>query len=102
MRQRAMLLTVVAGFLIAGGASAYWVMGYEPGADRSYDTDVEAPALKDRHPVVFFDSGHHNVHSIRGRYGPFARLMESDGCQVRAIGAPLTRGVLSEGQILVI
>lgn len=102
MRRLRIALAGVVVLGVAGAGAAYVLLNYEPGADSSYDTRVAAPALTDRHTRVLFDHGHRNSHSIKGRYGPFARLLESDGCRVSMTRAALTAESLAKADILVI
>jgi hypothetical protein len=99
-RRRGLVLGIAAVGLVA--AVAAWQMLREPGADRAYDTRVEAPALRERHPRVYFDHGHHNLHSLSGRYKPFGNLIASDGCRVRQISTTLTPDLLGRADVLVI
>ncbi len=102
MRRRRVFIGGAIVVAVVGAAGAYFALTYEPGADNSYDTRVAAPKLMERRPRVLFDSGHRNIHSIRGRYGPFARLIESDGCRVSTISAPFSAESLRGGGILVV
>lgn len=102
MRRPKLVWGVTAFVALAGAAGGYFALNYEPGADNAYDTRVSSPALRDRRPRVLFDRGHRNVHSIRGRYRPFARLIESDGCAVSTISAQFTPELLRNADILVI
>ena len=97
-------VTIPAALLLAALACTAWLLGpwRERGADDRYDTRVEAPALASKRPRVLFDHGHHNSHSISGRYGPFAKLIASDGCRVRQTAAPLTPALLRDADLLVI
>lgn len=89
------VIVVTAGVLV-------WALLREPGADSAYDTTVAAPQLVQRRPRVLFDAGHRNAHSPRGRYGPFCKLIESDGCRVSTIGGTIDGEALRAGDILVI
>ncbi len=55
--------------------------GQQPDSD--YDTRIAAPAYRMQHPVVRVDDAHHNRHSSRTGYAPFASLAEHDGYVVR-------------------
>jgi len=100
-RQR-ILIGGAVGLVIAGAAGAYFALTYEPGADNSYDTRVAAPKLVGRRPRVLFDRGHRNVHSAGGRYRPFVRLIESDGCRVSTISSAFSGETLRGADILVV
>jgi len=102
MRRRRILIGGVAVVAVVGAAGAYFALTYEPGADNSYDTRVAAPKLMGRRPRVLFDSGHRNLHSSAGRYGPFVRLIESDGCRASRISSAFSAESLRDGDILVV
>lgn len=50
--------------------------------DTTFNVGVARPAFTARHPRVSIDQAHHEFHTMGGRYGPFARLMKSDGLDV--------------------
>ncbi|MFL6202563.1 MAG: DUF4350 domain-containing protein [Thermoanaerobaculia bacterium] len=50
--------------------------------DPEFDTSVERPAYKFRHPAVVIDEAHSNFHTAEGRYKPLAELLRSDGYRV--------------------
>src|SRR5688572_4912707 len=103
MRARRVMLAVVATLIAAGtGAALYFEPWREPGADDRYDVTVLSPALHETTPRVHFDHGHNNVHSATGRYRPFVRLIESDGCKVYQSSAVFTPEVLEKADILVV
>lgn len=52
--------------------------------------------------LVFIDEGHHNFHTIEGRYLPFARLLEKDGYVVKGYKGEFTKEKLDACKILVI
>jgi len=53
-------------------------------------------------PVVFVDEGHHNFHTIEGRYKPFSKLLERDGYIIQAHKGEFSRESLAKSKILVI
>jgi len=53
-------------------------------------------------PVVFVDEGHHNFHTMDGRYKPFAQVLVSDGYQVKPSKGKLTLAHLKHADILVV
>jgi hypothetical protein len=72
-RKLAMLLVLTVA--LAGCASGDKV-------DRDFDTRVRNPAYAGNGPRVLFDEAHHNVHTARKSYRPFAELIEADGYRV--------------------
>jgi hypothetical protein len=101
MRARRLIGAVLAS-AAALSIGAVALLRYELGADTSFDTRVPRPALAARAPRVLFDHGHRNVHAAHGRYGPFVRLIEADGCRVTSSSGTLTPASLSGAGILVI
>lgn len=51
-------------------------------------------------PRVCVDEAHHNVHTIAGRFGPYARLLRGDGFRVTPFSAPITAAALAACDIL--
>ena len=70
--------------------------------DKSFDTHVARPAYLHDGPVILFDDAHHNWHRPSGSYRPFVRLVESDGCRVRANKETIAADVLTSADILVV
>ena len=72
-------------------------------ADTSFNPPIEKPAYASGSgPLVLVDEAHLNVHTITGRYLPFAELLRRDGYVVQASQSPFTRQALVRGKILVI
>jgi len=74
----------------------------EPGADAAYHPRVRAPRLAPARPVVWFDHGHHNVHSLDGRYRAFGELLRADGCRVRQVSGAFDAAQLRDAAVLVV
>jgi hypothetical protein len=51
-------------------------------------------------PLVLVDEAHHNFHTARGRFLPFARVLEADGFRVDSLEAPLSAASLAAARIL--
>jgi S1-C subfamily serine protease len=71
-------------------------------ADPNFDTKVNGPAYTDRHPAVLFDEAHHNMHTVDGRYKPFATLIKSDGYSVTAGQKKFSKEALKGYDVLII
>jgi len=95
-------IALLFGVLLVGAGLWYAAYRYEPGADSAFDTSVREPALAVSNPRVLFDHGHRNVHSIHGRYGPFAALVRADGCRATQSSGDLTPERLAGADVLVI
>lgn len=53
-------------------------------------------------PIVLIDEAHHNLHSINGRFKPFAQVLESDGYIVKPNRKKFTLENLKQADILVV
>lgn len=72
-------------------------------ADTSYKPAIELPAYSEGEgPVVFIDEGHHNFHTMGGRYATFANMLQRDGYVVKPYVGEFTMKKLQPGKILVI
>jgi hypothetical protein len=71
--------------------------------DTTFAPPVASPAFAPgTGPVVLIDEGHHNFHSLGGRFAPFARLVARDGFVLRPHAGPFTRAALDSARVLVI
>ncbi len=71
--------------------------------DTTYHPEIQNPAYEPgKGPLVFVDEGHHNFHTIDGRYKPFANLLERDGYTVKAYKGEFNKNKLAKAKILVI
>jgi hypothetical protein len=71
-------------------------------ADPSYVPAVAQPAWVDRHPRVLVDAAHHNVHTARGLYKPFADLLRLDGYEIAESQQRLSAERLAGQDLLVV
>ncbi len=72
-------------------------------ADSSFQYFNPNPAyLLDEGPVVCFDKGHENFHTMHGRYLPFAELLREDGYLVREVDGSIDKIGLSGCDVLLI
>jgi len=70
--------------------------------DPGYDTSVARPMFpRGTGPRVAVDGGHHNFHTIGGRYRVFAKVLEADGFRVEQIDEPFSSQSLAGVDILV-
>ena len=70
--------------------------------DPEFDTSVERPAYRLRHPAVVIDETHSNFHTAEGRYKPLAELLRSDGYRVLRGTRRFDRKSLEGARVLVI
>lgn len=72
-------------------------------ADTLFKPHVGAPAFKEgAGPTVLIDEGHHNFHTMNGRYLAFTRLLQKDGYVVKPHIGRFTRTGLDRAKILVV
>lgn len=72
--------------------------GYDP----AYDTSVASPAFTDQRPIVLFDEGHNNIHTMAAEYRPLARMLRADGYVVQSSDGEITADVLRSVTVLII
>jgi hypothetical protein len=89
--------TVLLALLVAHPAPAQQV------PDTTFSPPVPSPAFAPgMGPVVLIDEGHHEFHTLGGRFAPFARLLARDGFVPRPHTGPFTRAALDSARVLVI
>ncbi len=72
-------------------------------ADSTFRYLIPRPAFEPgTGPVVCIDAGHHNFHTMDGRYLAFANLVRDDGYRVRAHGGVFSERTLGACQVIVI
>ena len=72
-------------------------------ADVSFVPELANPTYqKEKGPVIQIDEGHHNFHTLKGRYQAFAVLLGLDGYQLEAHKGKFTEKSLSKTDILVV
>lgn len=96
-RRIALVLSCVAAMSAALGPAR---AQQEP--DTAFDTRIARPVFTKRHPRVAIDEAHHNFHTLRGRYAPFAGLLRNDGCRVVAGTSRFSAASLAGLDVLVI
>jgi hypothetical protein len=89
----------LAGLGIAVGAAG---AAAQQEADPHADLTVDHPAFHGHGPRVVIDAGHHNFHTVDGRFAPFARLLGNDGLRVTGSTTALSDASLQGVAILVI
>lgn len=90
------LLALWLALLLALSASAQRI------PDPEFDTTVERPAYRLRHPKVVIDEAHSNFHTAEGRYKPLAEMLRSDGYRVLRGTRKFDRRSLEGVRVLVI
>jgi hypothetical protein len=94
---RALALAAIVAVVTLGGALAQQL------ADPEADMSVARPAYsRDAGPVVAIDSGHHNFHTIDGRYAPLAQVLRNDGYRLRDHRTAFTAQSLANIKVLIV
>ncbi|QWP77408.1 hypothetical protein J5226_03095 [Lysobacter sp. K5869] len=90
-------------FAAALAMAAAFSAAAQQAPDPDYAPPVRTPAYAaGAGPVLCVDEGHHNFHTLEGRYRPFGELMRRDGYAVRPLSARLSARSLAPCSILVI
>ncbi|MBX3479088.1 MAG: hypothetical protein KF842_01720 [Caulobacter sp.] len=91
------LILLIAALCLALPAAA------QQAADPDADLTVARPAYRaGTGPRLMIDGGHHNFHTLDGRFAPFAAVVRNDGFVVEAGDGPLTAEALAGVKVLVI
>jgi len=97
---------VVTGMLLAavvvGNAVPTCGQDLKQIADPDFDAKVAQPAFTKTRPRLLFDEAHHNRHTAKGRFKPFADLMANDGYEVTPNKKTFTKDSLTGFDVLVI
>lgn len=101
-------MTLIRAAAACALAATAAVVGPSPArAQQVPDTAFRPPIARPAYapgqgPIVRVDEGHHEFHTVEGRYAPFAALLRRDGYRVRGSRAPLTAAALQGVRVLVI
>lgn len=90
------LAILATGLTLAGSAAAQQM------SDPAADLSVVRPAFTANGPRVVIDGGHHNFHTVDGRFAPFASVLRNDGFQVAGAASTFTAESLRDVDILVV
>jgi hypothetical protein len=91
------LACLAAGVLLAGP------VGAQQAPDPDADLTVARPVWPaGTGPRVVIDGGHHNFHTVDGRFAPFAAVLRNDGYRVEGRAAAFTAESLKDVDILVV
>ncbi len=72
-------------------------------ADTLFKANVGSPAYEEgTGPTILIDEGHHNFHTVAGRYLAFTRLLQKDGYAVKPYRGRFVLNDLGGARILVI
>lgn len=92
--------SLVLSFAALGFASA---LSGQQVADSAFHFQNTHPAFADGEgPIVCVDAGHHNFHTLDGRYFAFGKLLREDGFRTNSLAERFDHGVLDNCAVLVI
>ncbi|HKW14280.1 MAG TPA: hypothetical protein VJS69_07340 [Candidatus Krumholzibacteria bacterium] len=70
--------------------------------DHGWNIVLTSITYPEKHPRVTIDRAHHNAHTARGKYRPFAEMLRMDGCEVKNGLRNFSAGSLKKTDVLVI
>jgi len=99
MKKYILCLTIC--FLITGSYIQF--VNAQQIADTAFNPIIENPAYEtNQGAVIFIDEAHNNFHTMSGCYQAFAKLLQTDGYQLKPFKDKFTKAKLEKGEILVI
>ncbi|HET6347839.1 MAG TPA: DUF4350 domain-containing protein [Candidatus Krumholzibacteria bacterium] len=95
---------ILTGFMLLVPVSLLLAYAYSHSQheDRGWPIRISHVTYTHTHPRVVIDRGHHNAHTARGKYYPFATLLRMDGCKVKSGHRSFSAGSLKNTDVLVI
>ena len=78
-------VTIIVLFLMLVPVSILLAYAYNTSQheDHGWDIVLHGITYYDTHPRVVIDRAHHNAHTARGKYRPFAEMLRMDGYTVK-------------------
>jgi hypothetical protein len=97
-------IVLTVAFLLLVPISLLLAYGYASTqhADYGWDIRLTGRTYTESHPRVVIDGAHHNAHTSRGKYYPFATLLRMDGCDVERGKKKFSAKSLDDTDVLVI
>ena len=98
------LILIIGLFLLLLPVSLLLAYGYNSSqhADYGWGVRLTGRTYIESHPRVVIDRAHHNAHTARGKYHPFATLIDMDGCDVKSGKRSFSARSLEKVDVLVI
>jgi hypothetical protein len=95
---------IFVGFMLLVPVSVLLAYAYSTSQheDHGWNIILTRITYRDAHPRVVIDRAHHNAHTARGKYRPFAELLRMDGCNVKSGKHHFSAGSLKKTDVLVI
>ncbi len=101
-KRRTRLILIAATALVVAAVSYLVLSRREQAYDPSFDSGVAVPTFMKDAPLVLYDEGHLNIHTMARAYEPFAALLRHDGYELRIVEQPFSDAVLAGASVLVI
>jgi hypothetical protein len=96
------IIGAIAAVTVLATLATSYVSNREAPYDRSFDTRVADPTYESGGPLVVYDEGHLNTHTVAGAYKPFADLIRNDGYRLQVSRQPISTDALAGASVLVI
>jgi hypothetical protein len=97
---RQFVLRAAAGLAVSALANPAFAQAV---ANNQTDVSIAHPAYAaGAGPVVALDEGHHNYHTLEGRYAPFAAVLRNDGFRLVSLAGRFDAAALAKIRVLVI
>lgn len=95
---------IFVGFMLLVPVSVLLAYAYNTSQheDHGWDIVLHSITYQDSHPRIVIDRAHHNAHTARGKYRPFAELLRMDGCRVKNGTRHFSAGSLKHTDVLVV
>jgi hypothetical protein len=100
IRKRVVGVVAISFIVIAAGV--LFVASRPRPYDRSFDARVRDPAYRGGGPIVLYDEGHLNSHTVKGAYRPLADLIRNDGYELSVTRQSLSARMLAGVFVLVV
>ena len=101
-RRRTWIILITVTVVAVAAVSYLVVSSREQAYDPSFDSSVAVPTFLKNAPLVLYDEGHLNIHTMARAYKPFADLLRHDGYELRVVEQPFSDAVLAGASVLVI
>jgi hypothetical protein len=97
-------VTIIVLFLFLVPVSVLLAYAYNQSQheDHGWDIVLHGITYPEKHPRVVIDRAHHNAHTARGKYRPFAEMLRMDGCEVKNGLHRFSKDSLEKTNLLVI
>jgi len=96
------LVVVLAVVLVSTSLLVAYAYNQSQHEDHGWDIVLTSITYPEKHPRVVIDRAHHNAHTARGKYRPFAEMLRMDGYAVKNGTRKFSKQSLKHTNVLVI